>query len=821
LYFCENELKMKKFSFLWIYLPLLLIACQHPSKVDTHGRRLSFDNQWKFHYGDVADAFATSFDDSEWQTLDVPHDWSVEMPFSRELGTAANGQTVGGTGWYRKTFQLQSGDKEKIHRLYFEGVYMETDVWLNGNHIGCHPYGYTSFFCDLTPYCKPPGEENILAVRVRNEGQNSRWYSGSGIYRHVWLETTNRLYLDTWGLYITTPVVGKEKAIVRIAAEAVNETGQEEDIKLHIQIKDASGKIVAKQNTDARLNSGERKILVQNIEIPQPALWSVDSPILYTVTANLDVKKQNVDCKSSTFGIRNIEFSTANGFLLNGEPLKLKGGCVHHDNGLLGAASIDRAEERKVELLKANGFNAVRCAHNPPATKFLEACDRIGLLVIDEAFDQWQKPKNPDDYHRYFDEWHERDLASMLLRDRNHPSVFMWSIGNEIRERADSSGVALAAKLKDIVRRYDDTRPVTAAINDFWDNPGLKWKDSEKAFKNLDICGYNYMWREYANDIQSFPDRIIYGSESTPMELAVSWDLVEKYPCVIGDFVWTAFDYLGESGIGHAILVKDKDNDPPLFPGWPWFNGWCGDIDICGDRKPQFLLRNVVWGGSKIEMAVHTPIPQGYRVALSYWGWPDEYPSWNWNGHENQPLEVRVFTRYPSARLYLNGNLLEEKKVSGVNTLTANDHSAYTAVFKVNYQPGELKAVGVEEGIEKEDVILKTTGSPAKIRLTPDRSQIKPSRNDLAYICIELIDENGNVTPDSDRKVQLNLSGFGEIAAAGNASPTDMESFRSLSPKTYKGKALVIVRPFEKSGTVTLTAIAEDLPVETVEIEVR
>lgn len=811
---------MKKFSFLWKYLPFLLIACQHTTKVEINGRCLSFDEQWKFHYGDVADAFETSFDDSRWQTLDVPHDWSVEMPFSREQGTPANGQTVGGTGWYRKSFQLQNDDVGKLHRLYFEGVYMETDVWLNGRHVEYHPYGYTSFFCDITPYCKPAGEENILAIRVRNEGKNSRWYSGSGIYRHVWLETTNRLHLDTWGLYITTPVAGQEKAMVRISAEAINETGQTENIKLNIQIKDASGNIVTEQNTDEQMNSGERKTLVRNIEILHPTLWSADSPVLYTATVTLAVGRQNRDCISSTFGIRSIEFSSTKGFLLNGQPLKLKGGCVHHDNGLLGAASIDRAEERKVELLKANGFNAVRCAHNPPAPKFLDACDRLGLLVIDEAFDQWQKPKNPDDYHRFFDEWHERDLASMLLRDRNHPSVIMWSIGNEIKERADSSGVALAAKLKDIVRRYDDTRPVTAAINHFWDNPGLIWKDSEKAFHHLDVCGYNYKWNEYQNDMQFFPDRIIYGSESTPMEAAVSWDLAEKYPCVIGDFVWTAFDYLGESGIGHAILVKDNEKDPPLFPGWSWFNGWCGDIDICGDRKPQFLLRNILWGGSKIEMAVHTPVPQGYREALSYWGWTDEYPSWNWSGYENQPLEVRVFTRYPSVRLYLNGKLSEEKTVPTVNSLTAKDHSGYTAVFKVNYQPGELKAMGLENGIEKEGVTLKTTGLPAKIRLTPDRLQIKPSRNDLVYIHIELIDENGNVIPDNDRKVQLTLSGFGEIAASGNASPTDMESFRSSSPKTYKGKALAIIRPAGKQGAIVLTAKAEGLPEEMIEVAV-
>jgi len=496
---------------------VLMMSCQN-QKDSEITRRIGFDDQWKFHYGEIPGASEISFDDSQWRLLDLPHDWSVEMPFSRE-GTTANGQTVGGTGWYRKSFRLKSGDNGKIHRLYFEGAYMETDVWLNGQHVGYHPYGYTSFSCDLTPYCKPSGEENILAVRVRNEGKNSRWYSGSGIYRHVWFESTNRLYVDTHGLFVTTPVVSKEKAIIQVVTQVVNETGQATNANVQIQIKDAFANIVGTQDMDVRMEAGERKSLAQSVEIQQPSLWSVETPVLYTCEATVTSGKKQFDQLSVAFGIRSIDFSAEKGFLLNGEPVKLKGGNIHHDNGLLGAASIDRAEERKVELMKANGFNAVRCAHNPPAPKFLEACDRLGLLVIDEAFDQWQRQKNPDDYHRFFDEWHERDLASMVERDRNHPSIMMWSIGNEIRERADSSGVEIAARLKEIVRRHDDTRPVTAAINDFWDNRRLTWAvDSEKAFRHLDIAGYNYVWQQFENDMRLFPDRIIYGAESTPME---------------------------------------------------------------------------------------------------------------------------------------------------------------------------------------------------------------------------------------------------------------------------------------------------------------
>jgi hypothetical protein len=565
------------------------------------------------------------------------------------------------------------------------------------------------------------------------------------------------------------------------------------------------------------LKAGEKSTLNAEVEIMKPSLWAVDAPVLYTAVVSIKTGNKVRDEISTSFGIRSISFDTENGFLLNGESLKLKGGCVHHDNGLLGAISIDRAEEKKVELLKKNGFNAVRCAHNPPAEKFLEACDRLGLLVIDEAFDQWQKQKNPEDYHRFFDEWHEKDVTSMVKRDRNHPSVIMWSIGNEIRERADSAGVEIAKNLKTIIHKYDTTRPVTAAVNEFWDNRHLTWEASERAFSNLDVSGYNYRWIEYENDMKLFPERVIYGAESYPLERAINWDFVEKHPAIIGDFVWTALDHLGESGIGHALDIKTGEEAPSRWStrDWPWFNAWCGDIDLCGNKKPQSLLRDILWNESKITMAVHKPMQEGYFEHVSAWGWPQEYPEWNWTGYENKPLEVRVFSRYPVVRLFLNGSLLEEKTVSIERDIK------YTASFLVNYQPGELKAVGIESGEEKESFILRTTGAPAKIKLTPDRAQINNSRNDLSYIRIELIDENGLTVPDADCRIRLSVSGQGEIAASGNAFPTDMESFRSLTPKTFHGNALAIVRPVGKSGTIVLKAVADGLPEASVEIKVN
>lgn len=799
----------------YILCATFLISCAGNSGKES-ARKLNFDEGWSFHYGDMPADQIFMQDTIQWTTVDIPHDWSMDMPFAKSDGGIAIGQTQGGTAWYRKSFTVPAKHSDKKFTLYFEGVYMESEIWINGKQASFHPYGYTSFFCDITEYCNPAGQENIVAVKVKNEGKNSRWYAGSGIYRHVWLITEDKLHLDEWGTFITTDIMSNEEANIKLAVDIFNETDKPVEAILSIEIKDSLNNIVGNRQETINLSNTESKTINQSIGISNPSLWSVDSPALYTANIKLESEGKVKDMISVSFGIRNISFSAEEGFLLNGKPMKLKGGCVHHDNGLLGAVAIDRAEEKKVELLKANGFNAVRCAHNPPSETFLNACDRLGILVIDEAFDQWQKQKNPEDYHRFFDEWHEKDLASMILRDRNHPSIIMWSIGNEIRERSDSSGMKIAQQLKDIVKKYDNTRPVTAAINDYWDNPDLKWKRaSPLAFESLDVGGYNYMWWEYENDIKSYPERIIYDSETTAMERTVNWDLVEKYPNIIGDFIWTAIDYLGESGIGHAINIKDGEKDPPQFLDWPWFNAWCGDIDICGYRKPQAALRDVLWNNSKIEMLVHTPVPTGYKEKISYWGWPDEEAGWNWSGHAGEEMDVKVYTRYPSVRLYLNGKLLAEKD-------TDKDRiNKYSARFKVKYAPGELKAVGVDADGERESVILTTTGEPTNLRLKADRMNLKNTKNDLSYIQIELVDKDGNIVPDKDINLQLSISGEGKILAAGNACPTDMESFRSLTPKTYKGKALAIIQPTGKKGEIVLNVRTQEYSEQSISVNVK
>ena len=788
-----------RYYFLLIAASLFIASSCSENQENVSARKSNFNKDWLFHFGDIQNPHAVVPDTTEWVAVELPHDWSIEMPFEKSDGGYAVGQTKKGTSWYRKTFITPKNEINKRRLLYFEGVYMESEVWINGKQASFNPYGYTSFFCDITNYCNPPGQENIVAVKAKNEGKNSRWYAGSGIYRHVWMITTGMLHLDEWKTFITTEIVSGEKAKVNIAVDVFNKNDISAESTLTVTIKNNNEDIVGQQDVAVSLKASETKKINLSVEVTNPDLWSVDFPTLYSAEIKSESGKKLNDIISIPFGIRSISFSAKEGFLLNDKSLKLKGGCVHHDNGLLGAVANDRAEERKVELLKANGYNAVRCAHNPPSEKFLEACDRLGILVIDEAFDQWQKQKNPDDYHLFFYEWHEKDLTSMILRDRNHPSIIMWSIGNEIKERSDSSGVVIASRLKEIVLRYDSTRPVTAAINDYWDNPKQDWSVSPLAFASLDVSGYNYMWKEYENDIKLFPNRVLYGSETTAMERAANWDLVEKHPGIIGDFIWTAIDYLGESGIGHALNIKKGEKEPPLFLDWPWFNAWCGDIDICGYKKPQAAIRDILWNESKIEMLVHRPVPEGYEQKITYWGWPDNEHSWNWESYEGKMLDVTVYTRYPSVRLYLNGKQLEEKI-----TETKDPANKYTARFKVKYEPGTIKAVGVNSGEEKESASLTTTGKPVKIRLNADRTVINNSKNDLSYVQVELIDKDGNIVPDNDVMLKLNISGNGRILAAGNAAPTDMESFRSLTPKTYKGKALIIVQPQEGDGKIYL-----------------
>ncbi|NDV82517.1 glycoside hydrolase family 2 TIM barrel-domain containing protein [Bacteroides sp. 51] len=805
---------------LFVYL-IMLAAVHALGNAQMSGRKILFNKDWKFHLGSVANAEQPSYNDSKWRALELPHDWSVEPlpvqregvtvgPFSRmSEGTWDTGQTVGGEGWYRKTFTISPEDAGKRLILYFEGVSNQSEVWINGRKAYYNPYAYTSYRINMTDYCHAPGVANTIVVKAINTGLNSRWYVGSGIFRHVWIIKTDKTYLDEWDTFFNASELKGKDVQVRFSTIVHNQNQQQGAADLDIKVYSPAGKEVA--TVSQKLTLSPETPVAASFSIKNAELWSVDTPILYTAEVSLSSSGKVFDKISVPFGVRTLSVSAEKGFQLNGKTIKLKGGCLHHDNGLLGAVTLNRAEEKKVELMKANGYNAVRCSHNQVSEYFLEACDRLGMLVIHETFDQWQKPKRDNDYAQFFDEWSDKDLAASVRRDRNHPSIIMWSIGNEVEQRADEpEGDLISKRLVNTIRKYDDSRFTTIGANDFWDRRHFSWdNDAHRTFKNVDIAGYNYVWRKYESDHAADPKRIIYGSESYPKEAAQNWNLIEKHPYIIGDFVWTSIDYLGEAGLAHALELAPGERDPQ-FMGWPWYNGWCGDIDLCGDKKPQSYFRDIIWREREIAVAVRRPVAEGKKEVVNGWGWTDELLSWNWPGLEGQPLRVNVYSRSPKVRLYQDNVLVGEKEV---------DPESYTATFEVSYKPGELKAVNVNRKKEAASTILKTTGTPAAIRLIADRNRIKADKNDLSYVKIEIVDKDGNVVPDAVLPVTIAFSGNGSVIASGNASYDDMKSFRSLTPRTFRGKAIAIVQPTEEKGSVQLTVSAEGLHTSSISIE--
>jgi beta-galactosidase len=871
-------------------------AAGQAAGVAANKRGQAFDDGWRFLRGDAPGAERPEFDDHGWRVLDLPHDFSVEDlppraadtnglgsvwgtspmptrigPFDTELsaGGRDTGWFVGGTGWYRKRFSAASLPPGDQMEIVFDGVYMNSDVWLNGNILGNHPYGYTAFAYDLTPHLRRTGE-NVLAVRVRNEGRNSRWYSGSGIYRHVTLNTTGAVRVPLWGLFVTTPEVSAQRAAVKVTLRIENRDSAAQEATARIRLYDSKGVAAGTGEVKQTVQAGGSAGMEQVINVVNPQLWGTVSPRMYRAEVELLVAGKATDKATAPFGIRKVEVDAERGLRINGESVKLKGGCMHHDNGLLGASAIDRAEERRVELMKAHGFNAIRTSHNPPSSAFLDACDRLGMLVMDEAFDQWERQKNAQDYHLNFNDWWQRDVNSMVLRDRNHPSVILWSIGNEIPERAQPRGVEIARQLNDYIKSLDPTRPVTAAIN------GRGGEAMDPAFQNLDVASYNYGPSAYESDHARHPKRIILGTESYATAAYPSWAPVDKFPYVIGDFVWTGMDHLGESSIGNAQLDPPPQRGPGggiggagaaggrgapgaavpggapppagqqqapagvanaagggrggnMAPGpggapvqgggpqgagapgggpggfgggssislsFPWFNCYCGDIDLIGQSKPQWLHRKVIWGISKLEVSVQRPVPPGRNELISRWGWSDELSSWTWPGADGRKVKVRVYSSGDRVQLLVNGKELESKPVSAETQLKAE--------FDVTYAPGELKAVAFSQGEKISEVSLRTVGKPAKLRLVPDRKSIQRKRTDLSYVTLEVLDQNDQLVPDAALAVGFSISGAGELAACGTANPKDAESFRQTRLVTYHGRALAIVRPKGAAGGATV-----------------
>ena len=799
-------------------------------------QQLTADYGWKFFLGDPADAATPAFQDTGWRSVDLPHDWSIEGSIDeKNLTGAGGGFFPAGVGWYRKTFTAPAAWKGRQVGVEFDGVASNATVYLNGKKLGIHPYAYTSFRFDLTPELDF-AKSNVLAVRVDNAQQpSSRWYTGAGIYRHVRLIVTEPVHVAPWGVFVSTPGATSEHAEVTVSTQLRNDSAKPAEITVKTTLLSAAGEPVAKNQSQLRVEAGSHGETSQKIALANPKLWSPQTPVLYRAVTEVVEAGNVVDRIETGFGVRSLAWSVDKGLLLNGQSIKLVGGSVHHENGPLGAAAFDRAEERRVELLKAAGFNAVRTAHNPPSPAFLEACDRLGLLVLDEPFDVWTKSKAKYDYARFFNDWWQQDIDSMVLRDRNHPSIMFWGIGNEIPEAWTAEGAPIAKHLAARVRALDTTRPLTEAF------PGATYTaNTDAVMSQLDVSGYNYNLKQnQAKDHDRVPNRIMMTTESLPSAAFDNWKLAHEHAYILGEFVWTAMDYLGESGGGswsyatpeqagmatQAVAMMDQmmpnmgaDGKNPfeafaeqqgkpnpimslMFPGFPWHANYSGDVDLIGYRKPQSYYRDILWnGGDRVFATVRLPEPEGKKIVAIGWSVYPTLPSWTWPGREGKDMQVEVYAGTEKVRLYLNDKLLGE--------MPTTPEEQRKAVFTVPYAPGTLKAVGVNGDHEVATSVLQTVGDPTKLRLTADRTVLQADGEDLSFITVEALDAQGRFQPNVTGDVRFTISGPGVIIAVGNGDGMSNEAYQSDHRSLFNGRALVVVRTSRTAGSVRLSASA-------------
>lgn len=779
-----------------IIMLMMGFGCLLPAVMYAAGlpRKTLIDSSWKFFLGDEQAASKSDYNDSKWRIVNLPHDWSIEHSIDEKaLSGNDGGYRVAGIAWYRKELMVPAALKEEKVYLYFEGVYMNSSIYVNGQLIGGHPYGYTSFFCDATSAIIP-GKKNVVAVRVDNSQQkNCRWYSGSGIYRHVWLIHTPKVHIENWGVAVHTPQVSASQATVQVKTMLNNETSVDKEVKVTVKVADAEDAV-----STVIIPARGKKEVIQKLEVSHPKLWDINAPNLYDAHISILDNDKIIDTYSQSFGIRTIHYSVK-GFFLNGRKLDLNGGCVHHDNGILGAAAFDRAEFRKVQMMKSAGFNALRTSHNLPSEAFLEACDRLGMLVIDEAFDGWRESKTPHDYASLFDKYWQQDIEGMVLRDLNHPSIIAWSIGNEVIERKKIEVVTTAHKLASKIREYDN-RPITSALA-AWDSA---WEIYDPLAAELDITGYNYMIHKHAEDHQRVPDRVMWQTESYAKDTYQNWSLVHDFDYIIGDFIWTGIDYLGESGIGRWWYDGDVPGEHYERPLYPWHAAYCGDIDLTGWRKPISHYRYLLYNDTeKLYMAVREPDGYYGKIRTGLWTAYPTWESWNWPGHEGKNIEVEVYSKYPIVRLYLDDKLVGEKVVGRETEMKA--------VFSLPFKPGTLKVEGVENGVVKDAKMLSSASEPVAIRTKVENREMKADGTDLSFVQIEIVDREGRVCPNASVELEAIVTGSGVLAALGNADIKDPDTYADQIHKSWKGRALAVVRSTKKAGKVKLTIKSKGL----------
>jgi beta-galactosidase/beta-glucuronidase len=790
-------------------LVALLAAAPNGPAADLPRERANFDAAWRFHLGDLSGAQAPAFDDRAWRALRLPHDWSIEGPYSA-ANAAGTGFLPGGIGWYRKSFRLPEAARGQRYAIDFDGVYRDSDVWINGHHLAHRPYGYSSFEYDLTPFVRFGERANVLAVRVdHQEAADSRWYTGSGIYRHVWLVRTGSIHVAHWGTYVYTPAVAPAAALVTVETRAANELPRDSAIRLALSIEDSAGHEVASAADEQRIAGGASAAFVTQTTVPHPSLWSTAAPTLYTAVVRLYADGALADEYRTPFGIRTIRFDPDRGFFLNGRSEKLRGVCLHHDLGALGAAFSAAALERRLRTLQSIGVNAIRCSHNPMAPELYDLCDRLGLLVMDEGFDEWTAGKRKwiegwnrgtpgfDGYHEDFAAWPLRDLQDMLLRDRNHPSIVLWSIGNEIDYPGDPFGhplgrnglkpgmrdanllPAVARRLVSAVKALDGTRPVTQALAD------IQASNATGLANLLDVTGYNYLEDHYAGDHVTYPDRVILGSENS--HSLAAWQAVAANAYVAGQFLWTGVDYLGES---HA---------------WPDRGSAAGLLDFCGFRKPLSYLREAMWGDRPMVYAAASEARAGGR--------PRPAEHWNWE-HDGRPaIPVEVYTNCVAAELFLNGRSLGAQAVA--------DPLQPVLRWNVPNRPGTVRVVGRRDGREAAVFELRTAGAPHRLELIPDRTDLAADGASIAQIEIRVVDAAGRRVFGAALPVAVEVSGAGTLAAVDSGSLTDVSPVGAGRRNAYEGRVLAIVRAGTAAGPVSVRATAPGVAAGEVRLTVR
>lgn len=746
----------------------------------------NFDFDWKFSLSDNTQYAEETYNDANWEQIQLPHDWSIKLNFDKKMGGSA-AHLPGGIGWYRKQFKIPHSYKGKVISILFDAICQQSDVYINGHHLGFRPYGFCSIEYDLTPYLNY-NEENIIAVRVNRSGVKdvARWYTGSGIYRHAWLQVTNPVHITTYGTYVTTPFINNDKAEVHIVTSIENKMQKVQNISITQSILNNKGKVIAKSGTEKAILEAEKSTdIAQKLTLSNPQLWTQENPILYTMETIIKANGKMVDSYQTSFGVRTIAFDSEKGFLLNGKQVKLKGMCLHQDAGSLGTAVPDRSYERRLEIIKEYGCNAIRCSHNQPSPEFLDMCDRMGFVVIDEAFDKWKSGY----YEKYFDQWWQKDLENMILRDRNHPSIILWSIGNEVSEAWEQGdeGINRAQMLQDFVHRLEPTRPVTLAAQN-----NHRGEFSAVA----DVSGYNYLEARLLTDRKKNPKQIFYVSEELPYYSGAEgnirsytvnnpWNIVADNDFIAGGFIWSGVDYLGEA----------------IWPSHGWPNGL---FDICMVEKPRAAFHRAMWNPEPmVKIAV---IDQSLDIdhGRDLWQWPKMASHWSFpQKYFGLIMEVRTTTNCEKVELFMN-----DKSMGLYNTA---DYTNNTIVWNVPYTPGKLEAKGYKGDKVVATYQLLSAYKTDHITLIPDRKEIKADGQDLSHLAIQLCDKRGNPVQVDDRKVTVTVEGKGTFRGLDTGDLRRTIPFGSNELKTYFGQALIIVQSTREAGQIKVNIQVEGI----------